>query len=177
MLSAAATGGIGTFGEALMSSHFVVVNTERCINAIRGICSVLARCTSSEVSRIVRSVTELGGVEARARLHTSDRRRTLDRMFSATLDQRECMHTKPAKEVGHVEAGDHAVGGDMECDDFRSKERREDSWLVEDISTGGGSSRGREGAHGDEARRDRRERREPQGKAGVVHDEQRTTDT
>ena len=86
------------------------------------------------------------------------------------------MHTKPAKEVGHVEAGDRAVGGDMECDDFRSKERREDSWLVEDISTGGGSSRGREGAHGDEARRDRRERREPQGKAGVVHDDQSTTD-
>ena len=81
-MSAAATGGIGTFGEALMTSHFVVVNTERFIKTTRGMCSVLARYTSSEVSRIVRSVTELGGVEARARLHTSDRRRTLDRMFT-----------------------------------------------------------------------------------------------
>ena len=65
-----------------MTRHFMVVNTERCINAIRGMCNVLARCTSSEVSRIVRTVTEMDGVEERARLHTSDRRRTLHRMFT-----------------------------------------------------------------------------------------------
>ena len=74
MLSAASTSGIRTFEEALMSSHFVDVNTERCVNASRGMCSVLARYTSSEASTIARSVTELDGVEARARLHTSYRR-------------------------------------------------------------------------------------------------------
>ena len=72
---------------------------ERCMKASREMYSVLARYTSSETSTIVKSVTELDGVRAWAKLHANYSRRTLERMFRV---QSACMYPKPAKDVGQV---------------------------------------------------------------------------
>ena len=74
-------------------------NRERCRKPSREMYSVLARYTSSEALTIVKSVTELDGVGAWARLHANQSRRELGRMFTV---QRECMYPKPAKDVGQV---------------------------------------------------------------------------
>ena len=60
---------------------------------------VLARYTNSKALTIVKSVSEMDGVRAWARLHANYSRRTLVRMFRV---QRECMYPKPEKDVGQV---------------------------------------------------------------------------
>ena len=57
---------------------------EKRIKASREVYSVLARYTNSGASTIVRSVTELDGVEAWARLHAHYSRRELGNIQSAT---------------------------------------------------------------------------------------------
>ena len=74
--------------------------TEKGAARLAGGCfCVLARYTSSEALTIVKSVTEMDGVRAWARLHANFSRRKLGRMFRV---QRECMYPKPVKEVGQV---------------------------------------------------------------------------
>ena len=74
-------------------------NRERCVKARRGMYSVLQRYTSSEASTTAKSVSELDGVRAWAKLHANYNRRMLVRMFRV---QRECMYPRPAKDVGQV---------------------------------------------------------------------------
>ena len=115
MLSAADTRGIENTEAVLREGQFV---------------SFLARYTGSEASTTVKSGTELDLVGVWARLHANYSTRTLGRMFRV---QRECMSPKPAKDVGQVRLGDHAVGGEVESDDVRAWRRREDSRFVEDV--------------------------------------------
>ena len=74
-------------------------NRERCVKAGKEMYGVLARYTNSEALTIVKSVSEMDGVRAWARLHANCSRRTLGRMFRV---QRECMYPKPVKDVGQV---------------------------------------------------------------------------
>ena len=60
---------------------------------------VLARYTNSEALTVVKSVSEMDGVRAWARLHANYSRRTLGRTFRV---QRECMYPKTVKDVGQV---------------------------------------------------------------------------
>ena len=99
MLITAEANGVESTQKVLREDRFVDANRERCMEASREMHSVLARYTISEASTIVKSVTELDGVRAWARLHANYSRRTLGRMFRV---QRECMYPKPVKDVGHV---------------------------------------------------------------------------
>ena len=99
MLITAETSGTESKDEVLKEDRFVDANRERCMKTRREMCSVLARYTNSEASTIVKSVTELDGVGAWAKLHANYSRRTLGRMFRV---QRECMYPKPTKDVGQV---------------------------------------------------------------------------
>ena len=74
-------------------------NRERCVKAGTEMYGLLARYTNSEALTIVKSVSEMDGVRAWARLHTNYSRRTLGRMFRV---QRECMYPKLVKDVGQV---------------------------------------------------------------------------
>ena len=114
--------------------------------------SFLVRDIGSEASTTVKSGTELDLVGVWARLHANDCRRTVERMFRV---QRECMSPKPAKDVGQVRLGDHAVGGEVESDDVRAWRRREDSRFVEDVGVVGNLSKRCEGTNVDEIGRDR----------------------
>ena len=100
MLITAETNGVESAEEVLKEDRFVDASQERCMKASREMYSVLARCASSEASRIVKSVTDLDGVGALAKLHANYSRRTLGRMFRV---QRECIYLKPAKDVGQVQ--------------------------------------------------------------------------
>ena len=69
-------------------------NRERYVKAGKEMYGLLTRYTLSEALTIVKSVSEMDGVRAWARLHANDSRRTLGRMFRV---QRE-----PVKDVGQV---------------------------------------------------------------------------
>ena len=99
MLTTAEAKGIESIEEVLREAKFVDANRERCVKAGKELYGVLARYTNSEALTIVKSVSEMDGVRAWARLHANYSRRTLGRMFRV---QRECMYPKPAKDVGQV---------------------------------------------------------------------------
>ena len=99
MLTTAETEGIESIEEVLREAKFVDANRERCVKAGKEMYGVLARYTNSEALTIVKSVSEMDGVRAWARLHANYSRRTLGRMFRV---QRECMYPKPVKDVGQV---------------------------------------------------------------------------
>ena len=99
MLTMAETEGIESIEEVLREAKFVDANRERCVKAGKEMYGVLARYTNSEALTIVKSVSEMDGVRAWARLHANYSRRTLGRMFRV---QRECMYPKPVKDVGQV---------------------------------------------------------------------------
>ena len=99
MLTTAETEGIESIEEVLREAKFVDANRERCVKAGKEMYGVLARYTTSEALTIVKSVSEMDGVRAWARLHANCSRRTLGRMFRVQL---ECMYPKPVKDVGQV---------------------------------------------------------------------------
>ena len=99
MLTTAETEGIESIEEVLKEAKFVDANRERCVKASKEMYGVLARYTNSEALTIVKSVSEMDGVRAWARLHANNSRRTLGRMFRV---QRECTYPKPVKDVGQV---------------------------------------------------------------------------
>ena len=99
MLTTAEAKGIESIEEVLREAKFVDANRERCVKAGKELYGVLARYTNSEALSIVKSVSEMDGVRAWARLHANYSRRTLGRMFRV---QRECMYPKLAKDVGQV---------------------------------------------------------------------------
>ena len=99
MLTTAEAGGIESVEEVLREAKFVDASRERGVKAGKEMYGVLARYTTSEALTIVKSVSEMDGVRAWARLHANYSRRTLGRMFRV---QRECMCPKPAKDVGQV---------------------------------------------------------------------------
>ena len=99
MLTTAEAKGIESIEEVLREAKFVDANRERCVKAGKEMYGVFARYTNSEALTIVKSVSEMDGVRAWARLHANYSRRTLGRMFRV---QRECMYPKPAKDVGQV---------------------------------------------------------------------------
>ena len=99
ILITAEADGIESIEEVLGKAKFVDANRERCVKASKELYGVLARYTNSEALTIVKSVSEMDGVRAWARLHANYSRRTLGRMFRV---QRECMYPKPAKDVGQV---------------------------------------------------------------------------
>ena len=99
MLTTAETEGMEGIEEVLREAKFVDANRERCVKAGKEMYGVLARYTNSEALTIVKSVSEMDGVRAWARLHANYSRRTLGRMFRV---QRECMYPKPLKDVGQV---------------------------------------------------------------------------
>ena len=99
MLTTAETEGIESIGEILREAKFVDANRERCVKAGKEMYGVLARYTNSEALTIVKSVSELDGVRAWAKLHANYSRGTLGRMFRV---QRECMYPKPVKDVDQV---------------------------------------------------------------------------
>ena len=99
MLTTAETEGIESIEEVLRETKFVDANRERCVKVNKEMYGVLARYTNSEALTIVKSVSEMDGVRAWARLHANYSRRTLGRMFRV---QRECMYPKPVKDVGQV---------------------------------------------------------------------------
>ena len=70
------------------------------------------RCTSSEASTIVRSVTGLEEVEAWLLLFANYSRRTLGLILRVL---RGCMYPKPAKDVSQL--GDQAARGEVESHD------------------------------------------------------------
>ena len=78
---------------------FVDANQQTCVKAGKEMYGVLARCTNSEALTIVKSVSEMDGVRAWARLHANYSRRTLGRIFRV---QRECVYPKPVKDVSQV---------------------------------------------------------------------------
>ena len=78
LLSAVETGGARNAEDILEDDVLVDANRDTCFKASKEMYSVLARCTNSEASTIVRSVTGLDGVEAWARLHANYSKRTLD---------------------------------------------------------------------------------------------------
>ena len=73
-------------------------------------------------------------------------------------------------ELGGI--GDHAVGGEVESRDVRTRWRSKDPRHVENVGSVGNMSQGREGVGDDEARRDQRELRELHGEGGFTHDEE-----
>ena len=75
---------------------------------------VLARYTNSEALTIVKSVSEMDGVRAWARLHANYSTSTFGRMFRV---QRECMYPKPAKDVDHARLAIMKMGRGVEGDD------------------------------------------------------------
>ena len=77
MLITAETSGTESKDEVLKEDRFADANRERCMKTSSSMYSVLARYTSSEASTIVKSVTELDGVGAWAKLHANYSRRTL----------------------------------------------------------------------------------------------------
>ena len=99
MLTTAETEGTECIEEVLREAKFVDANRERCVKAGEEMYGVLARYTNSEALTIVKSVSEMDGVRAWARLHANYSRRTLGRMFRV---QRECMYPKPVKDVGQM---------------------------------------------------------------------------
>ena len=99
MLTTAEADGIESIEEVLRGAKFVDANRERCVKAGKEMYGVLARCTNSEALTIVKSVSEMDGVRAWARLQAKCSKRTLRRMFRM---QRECMYPKPLKDVGQV---------------------------------------------------------------------------
>ena len=99
MLTTAEAEGVESIEEVLRETKFVDANREKCVKASKEMYGVLARYTNSEALTFVKSVSEVDGVRAWARLHANYTRRTLGRNFRV---QRECMYPKPAKEVGQV---------------------------------------------------------------------------
>ena len=95
----AETGGIESAEEVLKEDRFVDADQETFLKASREMYSVLASYTRCEASTIAKSVTDLYGVGAWAKLHANHSRRTFGRMFRV---QRECMYPMPAKDVGQV---------------------------------------------------------------------------
>ena len=69
MLTTAETEGIESIEEVLREAKFVDANRERCVKAGKEMYGVLARYTNSEALTIVKSVSEMDGVRAWARLH------------------------------------------------------------------------------------------------------------
>ena len=152
ILNAAERTGMKSTEEILREDQFVDANRK----ASREMYTVLARYTSSEALTIVKSVTELDGVEARARLHANYSRRTLGRMFRV---QRECMYPKPAKYVGQVRL---AI---MQWEEkwkgmLSNLGRYKDSRSLEGVGVAGNLSERCEGTDVDEIGRSRREMRE-----------------
>ena len=99
MLTTAETEGTESIEEVLKEAIFVDANRERCVKASKEMYGVLARYTNSEDLTIVKSVSDMDGVRAWARLHANYSRRTLGRMFRV---QCECMYSKLLKDVGQV---------------------------------------------------------------------------
>ena len=98
--------------EVLRDANFVDANrAERCVKAGKEMYGVLVRYTNSEALTIVKSVSEMDGVRAWARLHANYNRRTLGRMFkSATrVHVSEACEEMLAKSV----IGNHAMGGEV----------------------------------------------------------------
>ena len=101
MLSTAEADGIDSIEEVLREAKFVDANRGKCVcvKAGKEMYYVLAEYANSEALTIVKSVSEMDGVRAWARLHVDYSRRTLGTMFRV---QRECMYPKPVKVVGPV---------------------------------------------------------------------------
>ena len=78
MLTTAETEGIESIQEVLREAKFVDANREKCAMAGKEMYGVLARYTNSEALTIVKSVSEMDGVRAWARLHANYSRRTLN---------------------------------------------------------------------------------------------------
>ena len=97
----------------------MVANRERCKKASREMYSVLARYTSSEALTIVKkSVTEMDGLGAWARLHANCSTRTLGRMFRV---QREVVPVRLAiiQWEEKWKAMTSELGGDAKIPDLR----------------------------------------------------------
>ena len=170
MLTTAETEGIESIEEVLREAKFVDANRERCVKAGKEMYGVLARYTNSEALTVVKSVSEMDGVRAWARLHANYSRRTLGRMFRV---QRECIYPKPVKDVGQVRL---------------AIMQWEEKWKVMTSELGEGAKipdlwrmsalleicpqDGCEGTDVVEVGRSRRELREPQGEDDIVHVEQ-----
>ena len=77
MLSTAETEGIESVDEVLREAKFVDANRERCAKAGEEMYGVLPRYTNSEALTIAKSVLEMDGVRAWARLRANYSRRTL----------------------------------------------------------------------------------------------------
>ena len=76
MLTTAETEGAESIEEVLKEAKFVDANREKCVKAGKEMYGVLARYTNSEALTIVKSVSEMDGVRAWARLHANYSRRT-----------------------------------------------------------------------------------------------------
>ena len=95
------------------------VNRERCVKVSREMYGVLARYTISEALTIVKSVTcelrqqNVGtNVQSATRVHLSE---TCEGRWPSAI-------------------GDHAMGGEVECDDVGARRKCEDSGSVEDVA-------------------------------------------
>ena len=112
MLTTAEAVGIERIEEALREANFVDANREKCVKAGKEMHGVLARYTNSEALTIVKSVSEMDGVRARAKLHANYSRRTLARMFRVQVHVSEaCGGCRPSA------IGNHAMEGEVEGDD------------------------------------------------------------
>ena len=90
-------------------------NLKRCVKVGKEMYGVLARYTNSEALTIVKSVSELDGVRAWARLHANyiQQKNVRTNVQSATR-----VHVSEACEGCRPSAiGDHAMGGEVEGDD------------------------------------------------------------
>ena len=77
ILTTAEADGVESIEELSREAKFVDANRERCVRAGKEMYGVLARYTNSEELTIVKSVSEMDGVRAWARLHANYSRRTL----------------------------------------------------------------------------------------------------
>ena len=114
MLTTAEAKGIESIEEVLREAKFVDANRERCVKACKELYGVLARYTNSEALTIVKSVSEMDGVRAWARLHANYSRTTL----GANVQSATRVHVSEACEGCWLSAiGNHAMGGEVEGDD------------------------------------------------------------
>ena len=170
MLSTAEADGIESIEEVLREPKFVAANREKCVTAGKEMYGVLARYANSEALTMVKSVSEMDGVRAWARLHVNyNSRRTLGIMFRV---QREWHVFEACEGCRPCAIGIHAMGGEVGGDDLTARRRCEDPGSMENVRVAGDLSKGCEGADFVEVGRSRRELREPQGEGDIIHVEQ-----
>ena len=117
LLNAAETGGVRHLEKILTDDEFVGANREKCIKATEEMFSVLERYTNFEASTMVRSVTELDGVEAWARLHANCSSRTLGTISECDVGATSVHVPKASKRRESSEVSDHAVGREVASHD------------------------------------------------------------